>query len=76
LGSARTADLHHPRVDAVYQACNQRKIMRNACPCCPETVVGLANHVLSEELNKLILAVSYTVLVPLVNGVCPLKEIR
>lgn len=76
MGSARTADLHHPRVDAVYQACNQRKVMRNARPRCPETVVGLANHILSEELNKLILAVSYAVLVPLVNGVRPLQEIR
>jgi hypothetical protein len=76
LGSARTADLHHPRVDAVYQACNQRKVMRNARPRCPEAVVGLANHVLSEELNKLILAISYAVLVPLVNGVRPLQKIR
>ena len=76
MGSAGTADLHHPRVDAVYQVCDQRKVMRDAHPCCPETVVGLANHVLSEELNKLILSVSYTVLVPLVNGVRPLKEMR
>jgi hypothetical protein len=50
--------------------------MRNARPRYPETIVGLANHILSEELNKLILAVSYAVLMPLVNGVRPLQEIR
>jgi hypothetical protein len=50
--------------------------MRNAHPHCPETVVGLANHVLSEKLNKLILAVSYAILVPLVNRVRPLQEVR
>jgi hypothetical protein len=50
--------------------------MRNARPRCPETVVGLANHILSEKLNKLILAVSCTVLIPLVNGIRPLQEVR
>jgi hypothetical protein len=42
--------------------------VRNAHPCRPEAVVGLANRVGSEELNKLILAVSYAILVPLVVG--------
>jgi hypothetical protein len=50
--------------------------VRNAHPCRPETVVGLANRVGSEELNKLILAVSYAILVPLVDGVRPLHEVR
>jgi hypothetical protein len=50
--------------------------MRNAHPRCSEAVVGLANRVRSKELNKLMLAVSYTVLVPLVDGIRPLQEIR
>jgi hypothetical protein len=50
--------------------------VRNTHPCRSEAVVGLANSVGSEEPNQLILADSYAILVPLVDGVRPLQEVR
>jgi hypothetical protein len=50
--------------------------MRNGRPRCPETVVDLANRIGSEKLDKLILAVSDVVPVPLIDRIRPLQEIR
>jgi hypothetical protein len=44
-------------------------------PRCSEAVVGLPNRVHPEESKKLFFAISNAVLVPLVDGIGPLKEI-